>query len=1479
MYVGGNLTGNFVNSGVIEGLNSTNVTGSGASGGSAFAFVGGVNIEGTLNGNFTNSANATISSDLTGNINGYTSTGRSQGFSVGNFFGDNFTNSGTIYGDNSANIGGHFATGSAVGIAIYDSFEGNFTNAGNVSAALSGNIGGASAAGYAIGFGAFNANFDGAFTNTGTIGATSSAYVHGRTAFSTAAGVGFGNFFGTFTNSATGSLQADLTSSANIGGEYASAYANGFAAEDFSGTFANAGNIGGTNSANIGGYSALGEAAGVAIGTVSSGLFSGTFSNTGNIQGTVDGNIGGHNAQGIATGVYAYSFNGDFNNNGTITGTESANISGFFTGNVSGTAAGVFINQNFVGGNFTNSGSITGNLSGNISGDVSGVGVGVYVGDFSGATFTNTGNITGINSANITQGGNITLQEAPNPDISSTALVTSISGCSRYTACGGADGVYAGSFTGAFINSGNITGINSAYIYSEEEDDPTGWAAGVYVAGNFVGSYMNSGNVTGNLTATIVGFSSYGSAYGLYVGGNFDGNFTNSGNVSGLNSANVSGYEYAEAYAYGVYINDDFIGNFNNNGTIAGVNNAVVGGTYSGGSAEYAEAYAYGVEVDDPFYGNFTNSGNIIGNVSANVSGYYEAYSQAYGFLVDDEFSGNFTNSGNIAAVNSAVVGGAYYYGSAEYAEASAYGVYIDGNFTGNFTNSGSVTGNVTGNVSAYEYGYAEAYGVYIDDNFQGGNFTNSGTIAGVSNAVVGGSYDYQGSGPEYAYASGYGVYVDGNFTGNFTNSGSISGTEISDVTAYDYAEAYGYGVYVDGNFTGNFANSGNISGFVGGNISTYYADIGAVGVEVDGNFTGNFTNSGNITGYIDNSNISAEYYEEYYGYGVYIDGNFTGNFTNTGFIGGSTNGVYITGNMTGDFDNLCGQIVGYSGAGVQLNGSLVGNFTNTGKVIGYTYDGYYDYGLVINGDMLGDFTNKGYMSVYDGTPGAGWSPNTYENGFAAYIGGNFTGNITTVFGQGLYVDHTANIQGKTLSLWVNQYVPTNQTFTILEAGTLLADPSYNITSSSPLLSATATVSGDEVEVTSSRNLISTVSASVGGGHLGLGPVLDAVVGSGANLTTQEWQLLNLLYSQTSALGVGDTLLRYSPVIRDPIFMIYGNEQQLVDAIQTEQQSYFGLTPAAPAPVDASALPTKKGPIASAPLPSWTASTWVSVVGANSHLANDGLMQGYDATTWGVMGGVQAGFYNGFSGGVALGYLDTTGGGWTVQSIEPAAYARFGINGFYADGLVSGGFHNISQSNNGYLSSSGFNATDIGVRGEIGYDFRFGGVAAAPALPTKKGDVAAAPYGGWTLTPFAAINWRTIQQDSYNDPIAAPAAPCACFASWYPGVWTLAVASNDYTFTTWELGGRVSGLWGPIGITASAGYRGDVDQTKGTTMAALAGIPAFGTTVWGDVSGAFGNLDLTYRFTPAMSATVSVSGLAGKDYNYGSVRGALNWSF
>ena len=125
----------------------------------------------------------------------------------------------------------------------------------------------------------------------------------------------------------------------------------------------------------------------------------------------------------------------------------------------------MFIAQNFVGGNFTNSGSITGNLSGNISGDVSGDAFGAYVGNFSGATFTNSGDITGINSANITQGHIRHRGDEPREQPKHRQHVhefSSVTDCSRYTACGGAAGVYAGSFTGAFINSGNITGINSA---------------------------------------------------------------------------------------------------------------------------------------------------------------------------------------------------------------------------------------------------------------------------------------------------------------------------------------------------------------------------------------------------------------------------------------------------------------------------------------------------------------------------------------------------------------------------------------------------------------------------------------------------------------------------------------------------------------------------------------------------------------------------------------------------------------------------------------------------------------------------------------------------------------------------------------------------------------------------------------------------------------------------------------------------------
>jgi uncharacterized protein with beta-barrel porin domain len=262
----------------------------------------------------------------------------------------------------------------------------------------------------------------------------------------------------------------------------------------------------------------------------------------------------------------------------------------------------------------------------------------------------------------------------------------------------------------------------------------------------------------------------------------------------------------------------------------------------------------------------------------------------------------------------------------------------------------------------------------------------------------------------------------------------------------------------------------------------------------------------------------------------------------------------------------------------------------------------------------------------------------------------------------------------------------------------------------------------------------------------------------------------------------------------------------------------------------------------------------VQIVGANSHLNNDGIISGYSANTWGVIGGIQAGTWNGFSGGAALGYLDTTSGGadgFHVESVMPAVYARYGLNGFYGMGAASGGYHSVGQTRTNDVVwqsyNDNFSASDIGVRAEVGYDARFGTL---------------------TLTPFAAYNYRSISQAAFSE-------------SGYlvPGVWALSVNSESYDFRTWEAGARAAGWFGPFGISALAGYRGDTNQTKGTTWASMVGVPTFGTLVWGSVAGAFGNVDLSYQFRPGMTATLSLSGLTGKDYSYGAGKVRVDWTF
>ncbi|MDF2372048.1 MAG: autotransporter outer membrane beta-barrel domain-containing protein [Rhizobiaceae bacterium] len=527
--------------------------------------------------------------------------------------------------------------------------------------------------------------------------------------------------------------------------------------------------------------------------------------------------------------------------------------------------------------------------------------------------------------------------------------------------------------------------------------------------------------------------TNYGEDTGVYTE-DITGDFSNSGFIA--------------ADSYAIYVDGNIGGDFTNSGTATGYYGIYIGGNIAGdftNSGNVTGNGYYGVIITDSVDGDFTNTstGNIWGadyygvQIQDDLEGDFvndgEINGRYYGIHIGGDLNGNFTNTGIITARDNN----------------EGYGVWVEGDFGGadrEFTNSGDIIGGETGvfiqqDNLQYE---ASSYGDQIGSNFTG-DFTNSGNITG---------------------KDGDGVFVQGDFVGNFTNSGDISGDDHGFYVGVNEWVSFGGSNYylTRGNFTGEFDNSGNITGdnsyavFVNGEFNGNFTNSGDIsgseyGVGVGENMTGNFTNSGNITaddeygyGVILQGDLNGEFSNSGTisgdGYGVYIYEDLNGNFTNSGRISGDTYGVYVGGSSEGDFTNS-GNITS-DDYGIFIGDDLDGDFTNSGNISGDD-----EYGIYVAGDIAGDFTNSGDITsdeyaVYieydvdgDFTNTGRLDGGSYGAVIYGYVGGNFTneGSIMgsqygVVIGDGLDGDfsNSGNITSDYYGVNIDGYVGGNFT-------------------------------------------------------------------------------------------------------------------------------------------------------------------------------------------------------------------------------------------------------------------------------------------------------------------------------------------------------------------------------------------------------------------------------------------------------------------
>ncbi len=279
------------------------------------------------------------------------------------------------------------------------------------------------------------------------------------------------------------------------------------------------------------------------------------------------------------------------------------------------------------------------------------------------------------------------------------------------------------------------------------------------------------------------------------------------------------------------------------------------------------------------------------------------------------------------------------------------------------FTNSGSIQGQVNGN-SAVFFGGAV------------GSFTNSGTIehTGSSTAVILNDTSSISNSGTIQSVTGHGIILGfsrASTIGTFTNSGTITTAGAAGV------EAIQFGNGTDASTFGTFTNtgSGTVSNTGSGEAITIAANStltslinsgtissSLMAITNEGTITGGsygIQNNGVITGGVtNNGSISATTF----GIQQTSGASLTGGISNSGTLSGGTSGIRLDdATLSGGITNT-GTIQGTSASGIALdtNSVLNGGVSNSGSISGGSYGIYVSSTSALNNDLTTSGTISG---------------------------------------------------------------------------------------------------------------------------------------------------------------------------------------------------------------------------------------------------------------------------------------------------------------------------------------------------------------------------------------------------------------------------------------------------------------------------------------------------------------------------------------
>ena len=370
-----------------------------------------------------------------------------------------------------------------------------------------------------------------------------------------------------------------------------------------------------------------------------------------------------------------------------------------------------------------------------------------------------------------------------------------------------------------------------------------------------------------------------------------------------------------------------------------------------------------------------------------------------------------------------------------------------------------------------------------------------------------------------------------------------------------------------------------------------------------------------------------------------------------------------------------------------------------------------------------------------------------YTQGSKATL--KMTVNSTTDFGT-LTATNVSNASSK-MAVTVGNYIPNNTVFSNVINGTGVSVPG-TVSSSSPVFNFAGSLSGSNVSLTATR-ANSYQSFASGSNGAAAGSVLNTIAANNT-ATGDMTTVLNALDSLTSGSQIGQALNSLTPNTDNSAPQTsQASMDQFLSTIFAHLDGFRNVMSSSSDPASSDVITLKDPDI------------WTSGFGTYLHQDEAASSNGYNATIWGTMLGVEISVIKnlrlGVSGGFAQDFVRTkdSSARTDIDSYQGAIYASYAKDAYFIDNAFSFAYNTYDASR--HVAAGFIDRTAAGDYNGQQYSAYIGGGYKFTAKNVE-------------LTPLASFQYSHLRLNSYTESGA--------------GALDLKVEAQDYNMAQTGLG-------------------------------------------------------------------------------------------